>query len=154
MLESLIPCVEYRRGVAELLATRNRYAGQLLIDHSLWENVIVYAMAEAAGDSPHQVRREAQALAACACPPSDPGACEASPSRKGARMIPTEAVRRVRRTDPGTSFEAAVMADGLARSQQYAVLTALIEAKRPLGAEEIADAAGMGLTQQGSGFPS
>ena len=33
MLESLIPCVEYRRGVAELLATRNRYAGQLLIDH-------------------------------------------------------------------------------------------------------------------------
>lgn len=58
-------------------------------------------------------------------------------------MIPTEAVRRVRRTDPGTSFEAAVMADGLARSQQYAVLTALIEAKRPLGAEEIADAAGM-----------
>lgn len=52
MLESLIPCVEYRRGVAELLATRNRYADQLLIDHSLWENVIVYAMAEAAGIRP------------------------------------------------------------------------------------------------------
>lgn len=52
MLEGLIPSVEYRRGLAELLALHKRFERFLLLDFSLWENVIAYAMAEAMGIRP------------------------------------------------------------------------------------------------------
>lgn len=58
-------------------------------------------------------------------------------------MIPTQAVRRVRRNDPGTSFEAAVRADSVADCHQYSIVAAMSAAGRPVGAEEIGDATGL-----------
>lgn len=52
-----------------------------------------------------------------------------------------EAVPRVRRTDPGTSYEAAVMAGDLARCHQERIRALLVFNKQqggePLGAEQI-----------------
>jgi predicted ArsR family transcriptional regulator len=56
----------------------------------------------------------------------------------------TEAVPRVRRTDPGTSHEAAVMAGDFAGDQQTLIRRVLVNRRElglgPLGAEEIGDA--------------
>ena len=55
-----------------------------------------------------------------------------------------EAVPRVRRTDPGTSHEAALMADEFAGHQQTLIYRVLVNRRvlglGPLGAEEIGDA--------------
>ena len=52
-----------------------------------------------------------------------------------------QAVPRVRRTDPGTSHEAAVMAGGLAKPHQQRIRRLLVENHEarlpPLGAEQI-----------------
>ena len=58
-----------------------------------------------------------------------------------------EAVPRVRRTDPGTSHEAAVMAGSFAKDQQSRIRATLVRNKElgggPMGAEEIGQVLGI-----------
>lgn len=58
-----------------------------------------------------------------------------------------QAVPRVRRTDPGTSYQAAFEANGLANDHCQRILDLLSVAKRPMGGTEIAERLGMTQVQ-------
>ena len=54
-----------------------------------------------------------------------------------------QAVPRVRRTDPGTSHEAAAMAGGLAKTQHGLIRNLLSASDGPMGAEQIGEKLGI-----------